>query len=349
MRTIIQDIQIKAIASWLPTNKLEMTDLASEYGEKEVQSIIKATGVERVRIADRNMTSSDMCFNAAESLFEKEQIDRSIIDGLVFVSQTSDYILPATSINLQYRLGLSKETVCIDVHYGCSGFIYGAFQAALWIGSGACKNVLVLAGDTTSRMINPKDKSLRMVFGDCGTATLFSKGKKPMGFSICSDGSGADRLIVPAGGFRTPVSEETSKIVFDEDNNGRSQNDLYMDGGAIFNFALANVHKNINGLVEDMGWVKEDVGMYALHQANVFMVNYVRKMLKADKALVPMNVKDYGNTGPATIPFLFSDVCSSEHPYNLEKVIMSGFGVGLSWGSIAANLSETHFYSPINK
>jgi len=349
MHTIIPNINIQAIGSWLPTNRLEMMDLAFEYGEKEVLSIIKATGVERVRIADADMTSSDMCFQAAEELIKNEQIDKSEIDGLVFVSQTSDYILPATSISLQHRLGLSKETVCIDIHYGCSGFIYGAFQAAVWIHSGACRKVLVLAGDTTSRMINSKDKSLRMVFGDCGTAALFTKGEHPMGFFICSDGSGSDRLIVPAGGFRTPVSEETSNLTFDEDNNGRTLNDLYMDGGAIFNFALANVHKNVNGLIEKMGWNKEDVGMYALHQANVFMVNYVRKMLKVDKSLVPMNVKDFGNTGPSTIPFLFSDICSAEHPYSLDKVIMSGFGVGLSWGSVAANLSETRFYAPINK
>lgn len=349
MKSIIPNIQLVAVSSWLPINRLEMLDFSSEYGKKEVLNIINVTGIERVRIADKNMTSSDMCFNAAECLFEKEHIDRSIIDGLVFVSQTSDYILPSTSVVLQHRLGLDIETVCIDIHYGCSGFIYGAFQAALWISSGACKNVLVLAGDTTSRMINPMDKSLRMVFGDCGTASLFSKGKHPMGFSICSDGSGADRLIVPAGGFRSPISEETSKVVYDEDNNGRSQNDLFMDGGAIFNFALANVHKDANRLIEDMGWAKKDVGMFALHQANVFMVNYVRKMLKVDKHVVPMNVKDYGNTGPATIPLLFSDVCSNNPNFNLEKVIMSGFGVGLSWGSIAANLSETHFYPPKNK
>ena len=348
MKTIIPNIQIKAIASWLPCNNLEMTSLSCEYGEKEVLSIMKATGVERVRIADDGMTSSDMCYEAAQHLIEQEGIDKSEIDGLVFVSQTTDWILPATSINLQHRLGLGKNTVCIDIHYGCSGFIYGAFQAALWIVSGACRNVLVLAGDTTSRMINPKDKSLKMVFGDCGTAALFTKGDNPMGFSICSDGSGSDRLIVPAGGFRTPVTEKTSELIYDEDKNGRTLNDLYMDGGAIFNFALANVHKNVNGLIEDMGWQKGDVGLFALHQANVFMVNYVRKMLKVDREKVPVNVRDFGNTGPATIPFLFSDVCSHNHPYNLEKVIMSGFGVGLSWGSVATNMNGTHFYTPVN-
>lgn len=157
------------MAAWLPVNKLEMRSLEAVYGGAEVENIIKATDIERVRIADMGMTSSDMCQKAAEYLFDMKSTDKSVIDGLIFVSQTSDYILPATSICLQDRLGLSENTICIGIHYGCSGYIYGLFQAACWISSGMCSKVLVLAGDTTSRMINPLDKSLRMVFGDCGT------------------------------------------------------------------------------------------------------------------------------------------------------------------------------------
>ena len=170
-----------------------------------------------------------------------------------------------------------------------------------------------------------------------------------MGFQINSDGSGSDRLIVPAGGFRTPISEETSKLEWDADKNGRTQNDLFMDGMAIFNFAITKVHKQVNALIEDMGWNKEEVGFYGLHQANEFMVNYVRKKLKIEAELVPVNVRDYGNTGPATLPLLLSDLCSGNHSYNLQKSILTGFGVGLSWGSIATNLSETKCYAQINK
>ena len=349
MKTIINNVNIRAVNSWLPQNDVELTSFASLYGEAEVNSIIKTTGIERVRIVDDKMTSSDMCYLAAEKLFEQEGFDKLQIDGLVFVSQTTDWILPATSISLQARLGLSKDTVCIDVHYGCSGYIYGLFQAASWIACGACKNVLVLAGDTTSRMINEHDKSLRLVFGDCGTATIVSKGEGCMGFHIQSDGSGADKLIVPAGGFRLPISEETSVLEWDEDKNGRTKNDLFMDGMAIFNFAITKVHKNINTLIEEMGWQKEDVGFFGLHQANEFMVNYVRKKLKVDESIVPINVRNYGNTGPATLPLLLSDVCSGEHTYDLSKTIMCGFGVGLSWGSVAVDLRNTHLYSPVNK
>lgn len=348
MEAIIENVKIAAISAWLPQNILEMSSLASEYGKSEVENIIKTTGIERVHIANEKETSSDLCFRAAENLIEREGVSRKDIDGLVFVSQTTDYILPATSISLQKRLDLGKETVCLDIHYGCSGYIYGLLQAAMWIHCGACKNVLVLAGDTTSRMIHPKDKSLRMVFGDCGTASWLSVGTSPMGFHICSDGNGADRLIVPAGGFRMPCSRETSRIEYDEDCNGRTLDNLYMDGLAIFNFAITNVHKDIDTLLNMMKWKKEDIGLFALHQANNFMVNYIRKKIKVPRENVPTNVRNYGNTGPSTIPLLLSDVCPVSS-YDLNKVILSGFGVGLSWGSVACNLSETHFYEPVNR
>ena len=349
MRTIIKNLYIRAVGAWLPENILTMSSLAPVYGEETVHNIIKTTGIEQVRVAGKNMTASDMCQYAAEYLIEKEGVPTAEIDGLVFVSQTSDYILPATSICLQDRLHLSKETVCMDIHYGCSGYIYGLFQAALWIQSGACRNVLVLAGDTTSRLINEQDKSLRMVFGECGTATLVSAGTGVMGFHIGSDGSGYDRLIVPAGGFRTPVSPETAALLYDDDGNGRTRNDLYMDGMGIFSFAVTQVPHSISALMEMMSWNKGDVGFVALHQANEFMVSYIRKKLKVKAETAPIDVKNFGNTGPATIPLLFSDLCSKENVYDLSKVVMCGFGVGLSLGSAATDMTKTRFYEPINK
>lgn len=347
MNTIIKDVNIKAVSSCLPESVLDMKSLISLYGEKDVMEIMKTTGIEYVRVVDNDTTSSDLCQKAAEYLIEKEGINRDDIDGLVFVSQTPDYILPVTSTCLQNRLGLSKGTVCMDIRYGCSGYIYGIFQAASWIACGACKNVLVLSGDTNSKLVNKNDRSLKMVMGDAGTATLVSVGNSSMGFQIHSDGSGADKLIVPAGGFRSPVSEKTAELKWDEDHNGRTQEDMYMDGMAIFMFAITQVPKNINSIIDRMGWNKEEVGLFALHQANKFMVDYIGKKLKVSSNLVPVNATKYGNTGPATIPLLLSDMCSTNQ-YNLSKTILSGFGVGLSWGSVACNLSQAHFYEPIS-
>lgn len=349
MKAVIDNSYIRAVTAWLPEPVLEMSSLASIYGEKAVQSVIRTTGIERVRIADRRMTASDMCQKAAEQLIQEENLALSEIGGLVFVSQTADYIMPSTSVCLQDRLHLSEDTVCLDIHYGCSGYIYGLFQAALWIQCGACRNVLVLAGDTTSRLINDRDRSSRMVFGECGTATLVSEGAGTMGFHIRSDGSGADRLIVPAGGFRTPRSEDTSVLTYDADGNGRTLNDIYMDGMAIFNFDVTQVPANVAGLLDLVHWDKDGVGFVALQQANEFVVNYIRKKMKIKGGLAPVNVRNYGNTGPASIPLLFSDICSGSNPFDMSKVVMCGFGVGLSLGSIATDMTRTKFYEPINK
>ncbi|MFA6200251.1 MAG: ketoacyl-ACP synthase III [Bacteroidales bacterium] len=350
MKTIINNINIKAIASYLPKQNFELRALSELYGEKEVENIIKVTGVERIRVADEHQTSSDLCYEAAKSLIENEKIDVSKIGGLVFASQTRDYILPSTSIILQNRLGLSQNTICMDVPYGCSGYIHGIFQAASWINSGVSDYILVLAGDTTTKIVNKYDKSVRMIFGDCGTATLVTKGNNTFGFTICSDGSGFHHVIVPAGGFRLPISEETSKFFYDQDKNGRTKNDLFMDGSAAYDFAVTKAHVNVNELLEYINWDKNDVGLFAIHQANKFMVNSIRKKIKADIEKTPINTQNYGNTGPSSIPLLLSDICSNSNlNFNLEKVIMSAIGVGLSWGSIACSLKDTNFYEPINK
>jgi 3-oxoacyl-[acyl-carrier-protein] synthase-3 len=352
MKCIIDNVKIQAIATYLPTNILEMSSLSDLFGEKDVKLVMNATGVERVHVADENQTASDMCFEAACFLIEKEKINKEDIDGLVFVSQTADYRTPATSIILQDRLGLSTEIVCFDVPYGCSGYIYGIFQAATLIGSGACKNVLVLAGDTTTKLINPKDRAQRMVFGDCGSATIVCKGEGKIGFHIGSDGSGYDKVIIPAGGFRIPSTEETRKEYIDSEGNVRTQENLYMDGSSVFNFIVNYGQQTINGLLEYMKWDKEDVKFYGLHQATRFTLSFLRKRLKIDKEKAPINIENYGNTGPTTIPLVITDVChkgSGVETSKFDKVIMSAYGVGLSWGSIACDLSQTNIYRPINK
>jgi 3-oxoacyl-[acyl-carrier-protein] synthase-3 len=350
MKCLIKNVNIDSIATYLPTNILEMNSLNDVFGENSVNMVMKATGIERVHIADEKQTASDMCFNAASFLLEKEKINKEEIDGLVFISQTADYRAPATSVILQDRLGLSKETVCFDISYGCSGYIYGIFQAATLIGSGACKKVLVLAGDTTTKMINPKDRSQRMVFGDAGSASIVSNGDGQIGFHICSDGSEYDKVIVPAGGFRVPSTEETRKENVDAEGNIRSDENLYMDGIAVFNFIIKHGQKSIKTLLDYMKWEKDDVNFFAMHQATRFTLHYLLKRLKISKEKAPTNLKDYGNTGPATIPLILTDTCSLESGFDkskLDKVIMCGYGVGLSWGSIACNLQNTNIYKPL--
>lgn len=348
MKCIINGVNIRAISTYLPEKVLHMKDLSDLYGESIVDQTIQATGVEEVRIASEEMTSSDMCQIAAEQLIAAESLDIDSIDGLVFASQTRDYVLPCTSIVLQKKMKLNREAVCVDLPFGCTGYIHGLLQAASWIGSGVCERVLLLAGDTSSKIINPNDRALRMVFGDAGSATIVEKGEGQIAFNIQTDGSYADRVIMPAGGFRNPRNEETSKLIWDEDHNGRTQEDMYMDGMAVLTAALQHLHRNVFSLLDYINWKAEDVDFYALHQASKFTIDRVRKKLNADDSHAPVNLRLYGNTGPTTIPLVLTDYCHDK-VMKLNRTIMLAIGVGLAWGSVACDLSHTHIYKPINK
>ncbi len=349
----LKDVAISAIATYLPKNILEMDSLGELFGEDKVKVIRNATGVDRVHVAGIEETASDECYEAAQLLFEKENIDKSTIGGLIFVSQTFDYVAPATSIILQDRLGLSKETVCFDVSFGCSGYINGVYLAATLIASGSCDRVLLLAGDTTTKMINKNDRSHRMVFGDCGSASLIEKTPgKNMSVHICSNGAMHQSVIVPAGGFRNPSTEETRKECEAEEGNIRSMEQLNMDGLAVFNFIVKDGASSVRTLLDYMGWTVDDVDFFAFHQATKFTFERLVKKLKIDINKAPLNIVNYGNTGPTSVPLLITDTRNIETAFDTssyKKVVMSAYGIGLSWGSIACDLSDTRIYKPINQ
>ena len=351
-QTALKNITIEGISSYLPKTELDLRTLSSIYGEQETEKIISATGIERVRVASKLETSSDMCFICAQQLLKDLNYSAEEIDGIIFVSQTPDYILPETSYVLQSRLGLGTHALCRDVRLGCSGYIHGLFQAALWISCGACQKVLVLAGDTSTKLINPYDRSLRMVFGDAGTATLITTGPHTMHFAFGSDGAGANELIIPAGGFRHPKTHETSKTVIDESGNIRSAEDLFMNGMEVFRFALSCVPNAIRKTLKLIQWNKDDIDLFALHQANRFITECLRKNLRIKSELFPSLVRDTGNTGPSSIPLLLSLLYGNDlkdTQRRLNHSILCGFGVGYSWGVLATDaLSVTKFFPPID-
>jgi 3-oxoacyl-[acyl-carrier-protein] synthase-3 len=275
-------------------------------------------------------------------LFNGLGISPSSIDGIVFVSQTPDYILPATSAALQHRLGIPIESVAFDINYGCSGYIYGLFQAALLVSTGACENVLVCAGDVTTQLINHQDRSVRMLFGDAGSASLVSKGENSMAFNIKTDGAGGRHLIIPAGGMRYPRDERSKICSTRENGNIRSDDDLFMDGMEIMSFALKEVPGIIDELLDHNKWSKDDVGTFGFHQANRFMLNYLRKKMKLPEGKVPVVVEGIGNSGPASIPVMLTDESVRSRDVSLlGKVVLCGFGVGLSWGAVGLDLTDT--------
>lgn len=348
MKVKLNGLSITAVASVLPKNSVDFSDLEEKFGETEIKRIIASTGISKLRIAEKGVCTSDLCEAAARFLFEKLDADPKSFDAIVLVTQTFDHIIPATSAILQDKLGLPKTAVAFDIRYGCSAYIYGLYQAAVLVASGSCSKVLVLAGDVISPTVNRFDKALKMVMGDAGSATIVEKGNDTLAFNIMTDGSGYDRLIIPAGGARYPLDENSGKEVEKENGNIRSDENLYMDGMEIMNFCLREVPRLVDDVLELSGWKKEEVGIFALHQANKFIVDYLRKKMKVAPETVPVVVAEIGNTGPGTIPHLLS----AEHnrladQKRLEKSVMCGFGVGFSWGAIAADLSKTKFFDPI--
>ena len=343
MKCLIDNIDIKCIATCLPESVLEMSSLKECFGEKVVEDTVKGSGIERLHVAADHETTADLCERAANKLFEATQFDRSEIDGLVFVSQTMDYFNPATSCVLQGKLGLSNDCVCFDISYGCSGYIYGLFQAAVLINSGACKNVLLLAGDTNSKVVDRDRYASLMVFGDAGSATLICKGEGRMGFHIATDGYSYQTVLNDRMGFRKHP----------ENTNPDYKPDPAMSGDDVFSFIISVGPKTIKSVLELMGWDKDEVDFYGLHQATKVTVDFMRKKLKlAHPERAPFDIQNYGNTGPTTVPMVLTD-----WPHRAEgvdtrtwhKVVMAAYGVGLSWGSVACDLSRTMILKPINQ
>jgi 3-oxoacyl-[acyl-carrier-protein] synthase-3 len=347
MRAKISGVKISAISTCVPKNKLDLYTLKEDFGEIEINKIIKTTGIRSIRQSDSETTTSDLCFISSKKIIEESKIQLDEINGLIFVSQTGDYKLPQTSHILQSRLGLKEDTICYDLPIGCNGYIYGLFQASLLIQSSACKKVLVLSGDTTTKIINDKDRSLKMVFGDGGSATLIEKGDDVMSFIIYSDGEKYQDLIIKSGGCRYPYSKSENVLITDSEGNSRTISDLFMDGMSIFNFAIKRVPSLIEEILIYNKWDKESVDLFALHQANKFMIDYLRKKTKIAMDKMPVVVDGFGNTGPASIPILLTETINENNSLNYKKVILSGFGVGLSWGAVSCDLSKTKIFKTL--
>ncbi|MGN0860386.1 MAG: 3-oxoacyl-ACP synthase III family protein [Candidatus Spyradosoma sp.] len=351
-QAILNDLSIEGISAYLPETRFELRNLAGIYGRDETEKIIRATEIERVRVAAPGETAADMCFAAASFLLERTGTSAENVDGIIFVSQTPDVLMPETSYFLQSKLGLGRTTLCRDIRLGCSGYVHGLFQAGLWVSCGACRRVLLLAGDTSTRIVNPRDRALRMIFGDAGTATLVTSGTGKIAFDFGSDGYEAKQLFVPAGGFRQPVSEKTKILETDEDGNARTQEDLFMNGMEVFRFALTRVPASIRTALELAGWKKDDVSVFAFHQGNGFVTKTLRKVLRLRDELAPSCVRETGNTGPASVPLLLSGLFGSENGLPSPKLVhalLCGFGAGLSWASAATDaFRNTRVFSPLN-
>lgn len=321
----INGVEIAAIASTVPAAKVHNFDLSDNFGEVEVKKIIKNIGVETRHVAGATQTTSDLCYESAVRVIKDLDWEPENIGALIFVSQTPDYQLPATACVLQAKLGLSKKTIAFDVNLGCSGYVYGLYLAASLINSGV-ERVLLLVGDTISKIVNNDDRSTGLLFGDAGTATaLQKKAGKKLSFTLGSDGTGFEHIIAK------------DKSIQDSAERGMSSAYLAMDGGEVFQFTLGAVPEMLNGFMTELGVDSTDINACIYHQANRFMLKHLSKKSGFTAEQVPLSIVEYGNTSSASIPLT---LCSQNIP-NRNKILMAGFGVGLSWGAVYADLSET--------
>ena len=347
MKSSINGINILGIASVLPPDIFDISSMGHFLGEKRVNRIMKSTGIKSVHFVKDGVTASDLCISAARELFSQLNIDKDTIDAVVFVSISPDYRTPATSAIIQHKLGLSKDVVAFDINYGCSAFVYGLYQATMLIKAGGCKRVLLCNGDIQSKLINPKDTSMKMIVGDAGTATIVEKGNDTLHFVFKTDGSGYESLIIPAGGVKIPYSDATKEVFVDDDGNERTKNDLYMNGMEIMRFALTEVPEVIEQLLAYAVLKKEDVGIFAFHQPNKLILDYLKNQIGIKDGAMPIALENTGNTASASIPLMLTEKNEELEKTKLEKVVACGFGVGLSVAAATLNLSKTNILKTV--
>ncbi|MDD3471073.1 MAG: ketoacyl-ACP synthase III [Thermoguttaceae bacterium] len=315
---------IGPIAVAFPDRQENIDDLAKEFPNWDMQIIREKTGVRLRHISGPEECASDIAVRAAEKLFETYHIDRQSIDFLLFCTQSPDYILPTTACVLQSRLCLPTTVGAFDFNLGCSGFVYGLGIADGFIRAGA-KRVLLLTAETYTKYIHPSDRSLRTIFGDGAAATLIEATEMPSlhAFDYCTDGSGADLLIVTDGGAR-----KTDRIV--PRKRQRWPSDLSLAGPGLVKFTLARVPKSVASLLERSGWTADELSYYLLHQATAFMLENVRAYMRLPEEKMPQYLSECGNTVSSTIPILIHHLRETGQLRPGMKNIMIGFGVGLS-------------------
>lgn len=334
-------IKIKGISACAPKKVIKNIEQINLFDTIELEKYIKNTGVIERRIAESYICASDLSYEAANHLLNELHIDRSSIDLLIFVSQTPDYRMPATSNILQHRLGLLKQTGAFDINLGCSGYVYGLSVAYSFLQQPRFNRVLLLVGETLSKIVSGKDRTTSLLFGDAGSATIIEKTAHSCKsyFSLYADGSGYNVLKIPAGGYRYPSSRQSLLEKEDSEGNVKTDEQLFMDGMEVFNFTIREIPDAIHELLTYSNQTLNQIDYIIFHQANKFINDFLTKKLKYPISQVPSSLSKFGNTSCASIPVT---IVSELQHVNIRNVLLSGFGIGLSWANAIVELSDCY-------
>ena len=324
-------VYIKNIAYYLPKQVLTNEQIAQAFPEWSAEKVANKVGITERHIAADEETATDMAFQAAENLFA-QGVDRNAVDFIILCTQSPDYFLPSSACILQDRLGLSKKCGAFDFNLGCSGYEYGLAIAKGLIVADIAKNILLLTAETYTKYLHEQDKGNRTIFGDGASATLVStEGFAEIGEVVVgTDSSGAENLIVRSLGARhkLPLMDEH----IDEEGTMVSGDHLYMHGGNVFNFTADVVPPMVEELLEKSHLKQEDVDLWVFHQANKYMINYLRKLLDIDNNKFYIYMQTVGNTVSSTIPIALCEARKEDRLHG--NILLAGFGVGLSWGGV---------------
>lgn len=329
------NVGITAISAAVPKRVIKNREYTEFFTKEEADAIVDKTGIEERRFADVETCSSDLCFAAAEKLIEDNNINREEIDLLVFISQTPDYRMPATSCTLQHRLGLPNSTIALDITLGCSAFLYGLSVVYGMMERSGLRKALLLDGETRSKVYSPRDRRSAFLFGDGGVAALIERDPKygKSTFSLNTDGSRANLIMIPAGGYRKMSSAETvvEKVV-DEFGNMRSDEQGYMMGGDVFNFVIREIPRDIKGTLAYAKKTVDDFDYVVFHQANNFINSYIAKKMKLNTEKIPSTIAKFGNTSSVSVPLTIVSELQGKLDGNKE-LLLTAFGVGMTWAT----------------
>ena len=326
---------IKSIEYYLPEIIVTNDDLQEEHPDWNLEKVTKKSGVFQRHIAGENETAFDLSIKACDKLFQNN--DTSEIDGIIYCTQSPDYIMPPNSFLLHKYLDLKEGVFAFDFNHACTGYIYCLAFASAFVKAGMAKQILLVNADTYSKYINNNDRSTRVLFGDGAAVTLVKESNERKGvidIDLGSYGSGYDKFWIQTGGLRLPKSDSTS--IENEDDRGKiqTQNDIEMDGYGVWSFINSVVPKQVNRLLKNNNVEIADIDQFIFHQASLMTLESIMKLLKLDKEKVFINICNIGNTVSASIPIALKDAID-QHKIDIGSwVILSGFGVGLSYGAI---------------
>ncbi len=330
----VRGIELRALSAAVPANE-ERNEHYTRLSHSELKLLMKTTGVEKRRVAPKGMATSDLCFEAAQKILKELEWHPSEVDLLIFISQSRDYYLPSTSAILQDRLGLSVSSMTFDIGLGCSGFVYGLSIAASLLQSTGFKKALVLSGDVSSATCSYNDKSTYPLFGDGGVACALENTGKDHSwhFDTYTDGSGHESIIIPDGGIRNLLSEASFENKIYSEGIERSRLNLALNGIDIFNFSISKIPQSIAHFEQLTGKNSRQHDYFIMHQANMLMNETIRKKTGFDASQVPYSIRDFGNTSSASIGLTMVTQLADQLRSKKLNLLLSGFGVGLSWAN----------------